>query len=170
MEIAALSGLIAIGVAVSQLASTTPNRNTAVGGSPQREGFRSLNVGILPQNLPPSDPALPVPSQYYTIGVQKYLTKDESEKITDLNNRINAMGSTAPPQATQSMKAQIQTVLQRAAERASATRGPDSMRAAANTAMSGTELDFMYRTPGGQMYPSEPNGGPKYGSPLSYGT
>ena len=170
MEIAALSGLIAIGVAVSQLASTTPTRNTPVGGSPQREGFRSLNVGILPQNLPPSNPGLPVPSQYYTIGIQKYLTKDESEKITDLNNRINAMGATAPPQAVQSMKAQIQTVLEKAAERASATRGPESMRAAANTAMAGTELDFMYRTPGGQMYPSEPNGGPRYGSPLSYGT
>ena len=111
MEIAALSGLIAIGVAVSQLASTT--RNTPpVGGSPQREGFRSLNVGILPQNLPPSDPALPIPSEYYTIGIQKYLTKEESEKITDLNNRINAMAATAPPEAVQSMKAQIQTVLQ----------------------------------------------------------
>jgi len=167
MEIAALSGLIAIGVAVSQLASTTPTRPVA-GGSPQREGFRSLNVGILPQNMPPSDPALPVPSEYYTIGIQKYLTQEESAKITDLNTRINAGIATAPPEAIQAMKAQIQTILQKAAERASASRGPASERAAANTAMAGTELDFMYRTPGGQTYPSEPNGGPKYGSPLAY--
>ena len=168
MEIAALSGLIAIGVAVSQLASTTPTAraNTAA----TKEGFRSLNVGILPQRMPPSDPAMPVPSQYYTIGIQRFMTQEESAKVTDLNNRINALASTAPSEATQSMKAQLQTILHRAAERASASRGPESQRAAANTAMSGTELDFMYKTPGGQTYPSEPNGGPQYGTPLSYGS
>jgi Family of unknown function (DUF5899) len=168
MEIAALSGLIAIGVAVSQLASTTPTAraNTAA----TKEGFRSLNVGILPQNHPPSDPALPNPSEYYTIGIQRFMTQEESAKVTDLNTRINALAATAPPEATQSMKAQLQTILHRAAERASASRGPESQRAAANTAMSGTELDFMYRTPGGQTYPSEPNGGPQYGTPISYGS
>lgn len=166
MELAALSGLIAIGVAVSQLASTTPNASKG----PQREGFRSLNVGILPRNQPPSDPAIPVPSQYYTIGVQRFMTQEETTKVTDLNNRINALAATSPPESTQAMKAQIQTILQRASERAAASRGPASQRAAANTAMSGTELDFMYKTPGGQTYPSEPNGGPQYGTPLSYGS
>ena len=158
MEIAALSGLVAIGYAVSQLASRP------------REGFRSLAVGILPQKLPPSDPAIPVPSEYYTIGVQKYLTKDEASSIQDLNHRINTLTATGSPDGIQAMKAQMQTILQRAAERASDNRGPDSLLAAANTAMAGTELDFMYKTPGGQTYPSEPNGGPMYGTPLAYGT
>jgi hypothetical protein len=104
MELAALSGLIAIGVAVSQLASTTPTAraNTAA----TKEGFRSLNVGILPQKFPPSDPAMPVPSEYYTIGIQRFMTQEESAKVTDLNNRINALASTAPSEATQSMKTQ----------------------------------------------------------------
>lgn len=167
MELAALSGLIAIGVAVSQLASTTPNARK---GPVPKEGFRSLNVGILPQRTPPSDPALPLPSEYYTVGIQRYLTGDESKKITDLNTRINALSMTGPPEAAQSMKAQIQTILHRAAERASSARGPASERAAANSALAGTELDFMYKTPGGQMYPSEPNGGPQYGTPLAYGS
>jgi len=155
MEFAALSGLIAIGVAVSQLASTTPR--------PKKEGFHSLGLGILPQNTP-------VTSEYYTVGVQEYLTQDEVTQVSDLNNRINSLGITGSPDSIKAMKAQIQTILERGASRKSQSRGDDSRRAASNTAMSGTELDMMYRTPGGQMYPSEPNAGPKYGTPLTYAT
>jgi hypothetical protein len=159
MEIAALSGLIAIGVAVSQLASPK-----------SKEGFRSLGVGILPQNTPPSNPGIPVPSQYYTVGIQQFLTPTEAKQVQDLNARINAMASTGSPQAIQAMKAEIQTIIHRCAQRRSSSIASDSQRAAANTAMAGTELDFLYKTPGGQMYPSEPNWGPSYGTPLAYGS
>jgi len=166
MEIAALSGLIAIGYAVSQLA-TSPRVTIS---TPKKEGFHTLGLGILPQTTPPSDPTMPVPSEYYTIGIQQYLTQEEAGKISDLNSRINAMAATGPSEAIQAMKAQIQTILEKGATRRSQVRGEPSKRAAANTAMSGTELDMMYKTPGGQMYPSEPNAGPKYGSPLAYAT
>ena len=163
MEFAALSGLIAIGVAVSQLASTSPQK---------KEGFHTLGLGILPQNKPPSNPTLPVPSEYYTIGIQQYLTQEEASKISDLNNRINSMSASGSgsPEGIQANKAQIQTILERAATRKSQVRGEPSKRAASNSAMAGVELDMMYKTPGGQMYPSEPNAGPKYGSPLAYAT
>ena len=164
MEIAALSGLIALGVAVSQLASPTTTSKT------KQEGFRSLGVGILPQNQVPSDPAIPVPSEYYTIGVQQYLTKDEGIKIRDLNNRLNDLAATGAPEGIQAIKAQMQTILERGATRRAESRGGEAARAAVNTALSGTELDLMYKTPGGQMYPSEPNAGPKYGSPIQYAT
>jgi hypothetical protein len=35
---------------------------------------------------------------------------------------------------------------------------------------SGNELDLMYRTPNGQLYPSEPNAAPPYGSAFGYAT
>ena len=155
MEFAALSGLIAIGVAVSQLASTTPR--------PKKEGFHSLGLGILPQNTP-------VTNEYYTIGLQQYLTKDEASQVSDINNRINTLATSGSPEGIQAMKAQIQTILDRGATRRSQAKGSDSRRAESNTAMSGMELDMMYKTPGGQTYPSEPNAGPKYGSPLAYST
>ena len=166
MELAALSGLMAVGYAVSQLAS--PSKAVVK----QKEGFRTLALGILPQNMPPSDPAIPVPSQYYTIGIQQYLTQDESKQIETLNNRLNTVAASGYPASTevQAIKAQIQTITERAATRRSQARGSPSNRAASNTAMSGTELDMMYKTPGGQMYPSEPNAGPKYGGPISYAT
>jgi len=172
MELAALSGLVAIGVAVSQLASTSPRPQLPVhpGRYPQREGFQSLGLGISPQNTRPSEPAMPVPSEYYTIGIQQYLTQEEASKISDLNQRLNSMASTGSPEGVQAMKSQIQTILERAATRRSQVRGEPSKRAASNMAMAGTELDMMYKTPGGQTYPSEPNAGPKYGSPLAYAT
>ena len=74
MEIAALSGLLALGYAVSQMA--TPSRPKQQVGAQRKEGFHTLGVGILPQNQPPSDPAMPVPSEYYTIGIQQYLSKE----------------------------------------------------------------------------------------------
>ena len=166
MELAALSGLMAVGYAVSQLAS--PSKPVVK----PKEGFRTLALGILPQNMPPSDPAIPVPSQYYTIGIQQYLTQDESKQIESLNNRLNAVAASGAPASTevQAIRAKIQTITERAATRRSQVRGDSSARAASNTAMSGTELDMMYKTPGGQMYPSEPNAGPKYGGPISYAT
>ena len=166
MEFIALSGLVALGVAVSQLASATPKKATP-------EGFRSLGVGILPQNQPPSDPALALPNEYYTIGVQKYLTADEMAKVTDLNTRVNSFSSGSgnqSPEAIQAMKAQIQTVLHRGAERAAAARGSAPQRAASNMAMAGTELDMMYSTQAGKTYASEPNAGPQYGTPIQYST
>jgi hypothetical protein len=164
MEFAALSGLIAIGVAVSQLASTPRARPTT------KEGFHSLGLGILPQNQPPSNPTIPVPSEYYTVGIQQYLTQDEASQISSLNSRVNTLAASGSPEGVQAMKAQIQTILEKAATRKSQTRGDKASRAASNTAMAGTELDMMYKTPGGQMYPSEPNPGPKYGSPIAYAT
>ena len=166
MEFAALSGLIALGVAVSQLGTTTPKQ-------PQQakpEGFRSLGLGILPQETPPSDPAIPVPSEYYTVGVQQYLTQEEAIRVRDLNNRINSLAASGSLEGIQAMKAQIHTILERGASRRSETRAPPSQRAAANTAMAGTELDMMYKSSGGNMYASEPNAGPKYGTALQYGT
>ena len=160
MEIAAISGLIALGYAVSKIGSK-PTTN---------EGFRTLGLGIVPQNKPPSDPAMPVPSEYYTIGVQQYMTLEEAAKVKDLNGRLNELAATGSAEGQQAMKAQIQTVLQRAAERRSKALGPDAKRAAANNALSGVELDLMYKTPGGQTYPSEPNGGPQYGGPIAYAT
>jgi hypothetical protein len=160
MEIAALSGLVAIGYAVSQLASP----------SKKNEGFRTLGVGILPQKTPPSDPAMPVPSEYYTMGIQQYLTNEEATKVNDINSRLNYLASTGSVEGQQSLKAQIHTILERAATRKSKAAGSDSQRAASNTAFSGLELDMMYKTPGGHTYPSEPNGGPEYGGPLAYAT
>lgn len=162
MEFAALSGLIAIGVAVSQLAST-PQPNI------KKEGFHNLGLGIIPQTIPPSNPTMPVPNEYYTIGIQQYLTRDEVTKISDLNNRINSLSATGSSDGIQAMKAQIQTILERGATRKS--QGRDASRSAeSNTAMAGTELDMMYKTPGGQIYPSEPNAGPQYGTPITYST
>jgi hypothetical protein len=172
MELAALSGLVAIGVAVSQLASTTPRQQLPVhpGRFPQREGFRTLGVGILPQKVPPSDATMPVPAEYYTIGVQQYMTQEESSMVSDLNNRINSLAATGSPEGIQAMKAKIHGILEKAATRRSQVRSEPSRAASSNSAMAGTELDMMYKTPGGQMYPSEPNAGPKYGSPLAYAT
>ena len=160
MEIAALSGLVAIGYAVSQLAS--PNK--------KKEGFHTLGLGIVPQKTAPSDPAMPAPNEYYTMGIQQYLTSEEAAKVNDINSRINYLGSTGSIEGQQSLKAQIHTILERAATRKSKAAGSDGKRAAANSAFSGLELDMMYKTPGGQSYPSEPNGGPEYGGPLSYAT
>ncbi len=160
MEVAALTGLIAIGYAVSQLA--TPSK--------KKEGFHTLGLGILPQKLPPSDPAMPVPSEYYTMGIQQYLTKDEASKVNDINNRLNYLASTGSVEGQQSLKSQMHTILERAATRRSKASGSDAKRAASNTAFSATELDMMYKTPGGHTYPSEPNGGPEYGGPIAYAT
>ena len=160
MEIAALSGLLAVGYAVSQLAGgKKPN---------QKEGFHTLGLGILPQKTPPSDPALPVASEYYTIGIQQYLSQQEAGKIKDLNDRLNYLASIGSSDGKQAVKAQIQTILERASQRRSQAQGSDAKRAATNSAFSSTELDMMYKTPGGQMYPSEPNGGPMYGGPITY--
>lgn len=162
MEFAALSGLIAIGVAVSQLASTTPQKS--------KEGFHSLGLGILPQNQPPSAAPLPNPTEYYTIGVQEYLTRDEASKVTELNSRINYMVGNGRTEGVQGVRAQIQTIIDRASARKAQAKGDPSKKASSNTAMAGVELDMMYKTPGGQTYPTEPNAGPKYGSPLTYAT
>jgi hypothetical protein len=167
MEIAALSGLLALGYAVSQMAS--PSRQPQAGGE-RKEGFHTLGVGILPQDYPSSDPSMPVPSEYYTIGIQQYLTKEEAMKIKDLNNRLNDLAATGSVEGPQSMKAQIQTILQRATERRAKEGGSEAKRAAVNAAFAGGELDLMYKTPGGQSYPSEPNAGPKYGGPITYAT
>ena len=160
MEIAALTGLVALGYAVSQLAS--PNK--------RKEGFHTLGLGILPQKTPPSDPAMPVPSEYYTMGVQQFLTKDEAAKVNDINSRLNYLASTGSVEGQQSLKSQMHTILERAATRKSSALGTGAKRAAANTAFSATELDMMYKTPGGHTYPSEPNGGPEYGGPIAYAT
>jgi len=159
MEIAALSGLIALGVAVSQLAG--PSKK------PTKEGFRTVGLGILPQKIPPSDPAIPVTSEYYTIGIQQYLSPDEAIQVRDLNDRINYFASTGNKESLQSLKAQIQTIYERGAQRRSKEQGPERQRQLANTAMAGTELDMMYSPSG---YASEPNPGPKYGTALQYGT
>jgi len=160
MEIAALSGLLAVGYAVSQLAG---------GKKPiQKEGFHTLGLGILPQKTPPSDPALPVASEYYTIGIQQYLSQQEAGKIKDLNDRLNYLASIGSSDGKQAVNAQIQTILERASQRRSQAQGSDAKRAATNSAFSSTELDMMYKAPGGQMYPSEPNGGPMYGGPITY--
>jgi len=165
MELAALSGLMAIGYAVSQLAS--PSKPSQV---KQAEGFRALGLGVLPQSTPPSEPAIPFPTQYYTVGLQQYLTKDESSKISELNDRLNSLAAAGSTDGVQALKAQIQTIVGKAATRRSQTRGNDSSMATSNTAMAGTELDMMFKTPGGQIYPSEPNAGPQYGGPISYAT
>ena len=171
MELAAISGLIALGVAVSQLATAPPKgNNQANQGNQASEGFSSLGLGIQPQNQPPSDPAVPIPSEYYTVGVQQYLTQDEAIRVRDLNNRINTLNATGAPEGIQAMKAQIQSILERGASRRSQKLGQSSERQASNMALAGTELDMMYKTPGGQMYSSEPNAGPKYGTPLAYST
>ena len=162
MEFAALSGLIAIGVAVSQLASTTPQKT--------KEGFHTLGLGILPQKTPPSEPTLPTSSKYYTIGIQQYLTRDEASKVTELNSQINYMAGNGQTEGIQAIKAKIQTIIERATARKAEELGDTSRRASSNTAMAGVELDMMYKTPGGQTYPTEPNAGPKYGSPLTYAT
>ena len=160
MELAALSGLMALGYAVSQIGSKP---------APVKEGFHTLGVNILPNNTP-SDPAIPRPNEYYTVGIQKYMTNDEASRVTELNSRLNMLAATGATEGQQAVKSQIQTILQRAAARRSQAVGSDSQRAAVNTAFSSSELDMMYRTPGGQTYPSEPNGGPLYGGPIQYGT
>jgi hypothetical protein len=164
MELAALSGLMAIGYAVSQLAS--PSKPLLQ----QKEGFRALGLGVLPQQTPPSDPVMALPSEYYTIGIQQYLTQDESSQISELNNRLNSLAASGSRDGAQALKAQIQTIIEKAATRRSQTRGDDSSRAASNTAMAGVELNMMFKTPGGQSYPSEPNAGPQYGGPIAYAT
>jgi len=78
MEIAALSGLLALGYAVSQMASPSKPQQQVT-----KEGYRTLGLGILPQNEPPSEPAMPLPSEYYTKGIQDYLTSDEAIKIKE---------------------------------------------------------------------------------------
>jgi hypothetical protein len=173
MEIAALAGLIGIGVAVSQLASPTPRGPaTSPPLSNKKEGFRSLGVGILPASEPPSDPAIPQSASYYTIGIQQFLTPEEATEIRNLNDRANRMAAsgTASPDQIQPIRARIQTITERAAKRRSDELGTQAQRAAANTAIAGTELDFMYKTPGGQTYPSEPMAGPQYGTPIQYAT
>jgi len=165
MELAALSGLMAIGYAVSQLAS--PSKPVL---QQQKEGFHTLGLGILPQSTPPSEPAVPFPSQYYTVGLQQYLTKEESSKISELNDRLNSLSAAGSTDGVQAIKAQIQTILGKGATRRSQANGDEPSKAASNTAMAGTTLDMMYRTPGGQTYPSEPNAGPQYGGPISYAT
>jgi hypothetical protein len=170
MEIAALSGLVALGVAVSQLASA-PAKNQAKAPISKQEGFRSLAVGILSQDQPPSDPAIPVPSQYYTVGIQQYLSPDEGIQMRDLNDRLNAAAVAGDRMTVQMMKAQIQTILERGAQRRSRQAGPSGQRATANIAKSATELDMMYSPSGmATLYNSEPNAGPNYGTPLQYGT
>lgn len=164
MEIAALSGLLALGYAVSQMAS--PRTQMAR----TNEGFRTLGVGILPQDQPPSNPGIPTPSQYYTIGIQQYLTAEEINKVEGLNKSYNDLAGKGPSQAQQSLKAEIQTILERAATRRSQEGGSEAKRAAINSAFAGVELDLNYKTPGGHSYPAEPNGGPKYGGPISYAT
>jgi hypothetical protein len=171
MEIAALAGLIGLGVAVSQLASPTPRGSAQPAPlSNKKEGFRSLGVGILPTATPPSDPAIPESAMYYTIGVQQYLTPEEGTEIRTLNDRINAMAATATKDQIQPLQARIQTLTERAAKRRTDELGTQAQRAAANTAIAGTELDMMYKTPAGQTYPSEPMPGPQYGTPLQYAT
>ena len=102
MEVAALTGLVALGVAVSQLASGRPV-NLSGTSRVAKEGFRTLGVGILPQNMPPSDPAIPVPSEYYTIGIQQYLSPEEGIQVRDLNDRLNAMAVAGNSQGVQSL-------------------------------------------------------------------
>jgi hypothetical protein len=160
MEIAAIAGLVALGYGVSQLGA----KNV------KKEGYRTLGLQILPQNTPPSDPGMPVPSEYYTIGVQEYMTQAEAAKIKDLNGRLNELLVSGSPEAQKALKAQIQTIIYRAAERRSKSLGSDAKRAAVNMALANSELDMMYKTPGGHTYPSEPNGGPLYGGPISYST
>lgn len=160
MEIAAIAGLVALGYGVSQLGA----KNT------KKEGFRTVGLGIFPQKIPPSDPATPIPNEYYTIGIQQYMTQEEAAIMKDMNGRLNEIIATGSPEAQQAIKSQIQTILQRAAERRSKSLGSEGERAATNMALAGSELDMMYKTPGGQTYPSEPNGGPLYGGPLSYTT
>lgn len=171
MEFAALAGLVALGAAVSQLAA--PNKRGPAPAAPisdKREGFRTLGVGILPQTMPPSDPAMPVPSEYYTIGVQKYLTPAEAANIKDLNDKLNVLAAQGSTSGVSAIKSQIQTIVQNGATRRSAALGSVAQKAAANTAMAGAQLDLMYQTPNGQMYPSEPNPGPQYGGPIQYST
>uniref|UniRef100_A0A6C0AMZ9 Uncharacterized protein n=1 Tax=viral metagenome TaxID=1070528 RepID=A0A6C0AMZ9_9ZZZZ len=166
MELAALSGLMAIGYAVSQLASPSKSSKSVL----QKEGFHTLGLGILPQSTPPSEARVPFPSEYYTVGLQQYLTQEESSRISELNDRLNSLAAVGSTDGVQALKAQIQTIVGKAATRRSQSRGDDSSRAASNTAMAGTELDMMFRTPGGQTYPSEPNTGPQYGGPIAYAT
>lgn len=163
MEIAALSGLVALGVAVSQLASTSPKK------AQNKEGFRALGMGVVPQKTAPSDPVMPSGNEYYTIGVQQYLTPEEGVQVRNINDRINAMTASGNNQNLQSMRAQIQTIYERGAQRRSKQADPNALRTFANTEAAGSELDMMYN-PSGQMYQSEPNGGPLYGSPFQYGT
>ena len=166
MELAALSGLMAIGYAVSQLAS--PSK--PVLQQPQKEGFRALGLGILPQDKPPSEPAIPVPSEYYTIGIQQYLTKEENSEITSLNNRLDSLAESGFSEGVTAIRARMQTIVSNAAARKARDNGSQSIVDDSNTAMAGVELDMMYKTPGGQSYPSEPNSGPQYGGPISYAT
>jgi hypothetical protein len=177
MEIAVLAGLSAIGLAVSQLApsssllSGTQTKDVKrLAQSIGKEGFRSLGLQVLPDSQAPSDPAMPLPSEYYTIGIQQYLSQEEAATIKDLNNRINGLAAEGNTTAIQTLKIKIQQILERAAGRRSQEKGSDAKRASSNTAMAGTELDLMYKTPSGQTYPTSPNGSSPYGGPLQYAT
>ena len=167
MELAALSGLMAIGYAVSQLASSSKPLQV-LSEKQGKEGFRGLNLGVSPQNTPLPEPSLE--SQYYTVGIQQFLTQDESSRMSDLNSRLNFLVASGSSDGVQAIKAQINSILEKAATRRSQARGDDPSKAASNNAMAGTELDMMFKTPGGQSYPSEPNAGPQYGGPISYAT
>lgn len=68
------------------------------------------------------------------------------------------------------IQAKVQEISMRAVKREADARGPAYQRAVSNTALAGTELDMMYQTPAGKIYPSEPLPGPQYGSPLQYAT
>jgi hypothetical protein len=171
MELAALSGLIAIGVAVSQLANPS---------KPSKEGFHTLGLNILPDTIKPTNPVVPKPGQYYTVGLnspptrEDYLTADEKSQLSQLNGRLTQLAATgSQPGATQAIRSQMQAIIERAGARKSQALGIPPTRAASNTAMAGAELDMMYKTPGGQTYPSEPNyqtSDPVYGTSLAYGT
>ena len=166
MELAALSGLVALGVAVSHLASN-PKKQQVVQQSQTREGFQVPRPGILPLNAPPSDSSIPEGAEYYTVGVQQYLTPEEALSVRDLNSRINSLMASGNKDSTRPLKAQIQSLYERGAQRRSKEQRPEAQRQRANTAMAASELDMMYSPSG---YPSEPNPGPQYGNALQYAT
>jgi len=161
MELVALSGLMAVGYAVSQLASPSKPALQA-----KREGFQThtLGLGIKPQSTPPTEPVMPVPAEYYTIGIQRYLSAAEVKKISELNDKLNFFSASGNQSGMQTVKSQLKEITEKAkARRSDANAGP-------NSTVSATELDIMYTTSGGQTYPSEPNPGPQYGGPITYTT
>lgn len=160
MEIVAIAGLVALGAAVSQLAKNGATPPAPI--SSRKEGFHSLGLGISPISQPSSE--------YYTIGSQQFLTQKEASKLKELNDRLNILHTTGSQEGVSSIQSQMKSLIELSAQRKSASLGTDARRAASNTAFSGAELDLMYKTPGGQMYPSEPNPGPKYGGPIQYST
>jgi len=111
MEIAAFAGLSAIAYAVSQLVSpstgkippgTSPQQAKAETRSIGREGFRTIGLGISPQGEVPSDPTMPVPSEYYTIGIQQYMSQEEAAAVKSLNSKINELAAQGNASAIQS--------------------------------------------------------------------